>query len=63
MLNKTNIDEKEASRTDSYNTLRSSLKISGIHRNTQIIVVTLEMYLVWEIKKTWTWTGKNVNYY
>ena len=36
--------------TDSYNTLHSSLRISGIHRNTQIIVVTMEMYLVREIK-------------
>ena len=38
-------------KTDSYNTLRSSLRISGIHRNTQIAVVTMEMYLVREIKK------------
>ena len=38
-------------RTDSYNTLRRFLRISDIHRNTQIIVVTMEMYLVREIKK------------
>ena len=42
--------KEQAFRTDSYNTLHSSLSISGIHRNTQIIVVTNEMYLVREIR-------------
>ena len=35
-----------AFRTDSYNTLHSSLRISGIHRNRKVIVVTMEMYLL-----------------
>ena len=29
----------------------------GVHRNTQIIVVTMEIYLVREIESL-TWTGK-----
>ena len=42
--------KKTTFRTDSYNILRTSLRISGIHTDTQIIVVTMEMYLVGVIK-------------